>query len=237
MKFFRSKNIQWWLAGICVLGLLAIGHLLPLSDGLDYLKHSVSDLGCWGPLVFGLVYVVATIGLIPASALTMAGAAVFGPVIGFVTVSVSSIIGAAIAFLIARYLARDKIEQLARRYPKFAAFDQAISTGGWKVLALLRLSPAIPFGLQNYLHGLTTIGFGTYVLVSWLAMIPGILLYVYLGHAARTAASGSGSTAKWMLLTIGLLATIVVTVYLSRLAKQKLNEVEDDESSGVSESS
>jgi membrane protein DedA with SNARE-associated domain len=144
-------------------------------------------------------------------------------------VSLASTTGAALAFLISRYLARDAIARKLRQSPRFEAIDRAVSAGGWKIVALLRLSPAVPFNLQNYLYGLTGIRFWTCVLTSWLAMLPGTLLYVYLGYASRAsveAAAGgrSRSPAEWAFLIAGLVATLAVTVYVTRLARKALQQ-------------
>lgn len=198
---------------------------LPLDSLKGGLERMLADLGPWGPVAFALIYIVATVLMLPASVLTLLGAAVFGFWTGYIAVTVGSVVGAACSFLIARYAARSKVQQIANEYPKFGAIDDAISEGGWKIVALLRLSPAVPFNLQNYLYGLTKIRFWPYVLTSWLAMIPGTLMYVYLGHAAGQAAGERERTpAEWALLGVGLLATIVVSVYVTRLAKRKLAE-------------
>ena len=173
-----------------------------------------------------LLYVIATVLFVPGTLLTLAAGAMFGLVGGMITVSIGSTLGASLAFLIARYLARSQIAALADRNRSFGAIDRAIAAGGWKIVVLLRLSPAIPFNLQNYLYGLTSIRFWPYVLSSWLAMMPGTLLYVYLGHVTGAAvnADRERTAAEWVLLAIGLLATLVVTVYITRLARSKLQE-------------
>ncbi len=174
--------IKWCSIVLIVGALLWLVRSLPVDRAVTALNTWVQDLGFWGPLVFGLIYVVATVLLLPASALTLAAGAVFGLAEGLITVSLASTTGAALALLIARYLARDKIMELARRNPKFEAIDQAIGERGWKIVALLRLSPAVPFNIQNYFYGVTGIRFWTCVLTSWVAMLPGTLMYVYLGH-------------------------------------------------------
>jgi len=204
---------------------------LPVGLLFGQLQAWIATLGVWGPLVFAAFYVLATVLLLPASLLTLAAGAMFGLGIGFLTVSLASTTGAACAFLIARYAARRKVERWARARPKFRAIDLAIDEAGWKIVALLRLSPAIPFNLQNYLYGLTSLRLGPYVLTSWIAMLPGTFLYVYLGHLAGIAAMKAGDTGRertvweWMFLGLGVVATIVVTVYLTRLARAKLHEI------------
>jgi uncharacterized membrane protein YdjX (TVP38/TMEM64 family) len=187
------------------------------------LQQWLQDLGAWGPLLFIVLYAAATVMFFPGSVFTLVAGAAFGLWLAFVLVSIASTLGASLAFLLARYVARGKVEQLASRYPRFSAIDAAISEGGWKIVALLRLSPAIPFNAQNYLYGLTDIPFRHYVLASWIAMMPGTFLYVYLGHIAGAAAADRGrSVWEWTLLGLGLAATAAVAVYITRLAQRQL---------------
>lgn len=218
-----KTNAQWILMAIvAIISLIAI-RTLPSEDAQAAFKHWIVGLGMWGPVAFVLVYVVATVCLFPGSLLTLIGGAVFGLKLGFALVSVASTAGASVAFLIARYAAREKVAGMAKSNAMFAALDEAISEGGWKMVALLRLSPVIAFNWQNYLYGLTRIRFGTYVFTSWIAMMPGTFLYVYLGTVAGAASTGeSRSPWQWGLFIIGLLATIVVTVSITRLAREKL---------------
>lgn len=220
-----NRRIQLVSTIVSVGSVLALIRALPIEAYRGRLETFLEGLGPWGAVTFTAIYVVATVAMLPGSVLTLVGAAVFGFWEAYIAVTVGSVTGAACSFLIARYAARGKVEQVAGQYPKFAAIDEAISEGGWKIVALLRLSPAIPFNLQNYLYGLTRIRFGPYVLTSWLAMIPGTLMYVYIGHAAGQAVTDRQKTPlEWTLLVVGLLATIVVTVYVTRLARRKLDE-------------
>jgi uncharacterized membrane protein YdjX (TVP38/TMEM64 family) len=137
--------------------------------------------------------------------------------------------GAALAFLIARHVARERVEKVARKREDFRAIDRAIGEKGWKIVALLRLSPLVPFSLSNYLYGLTAIRFGPYVLASALAMLPGTVLYTYLGVAGRAAAAASTgerrSPLEWVALGAGLAATVVATVLVTRIARRELRKV------------
>ena len=220
-----ATAIKWCSLGLIIVSLLWIASALPVDRAVQAVNAWVESLGVWGPLVFGLVYILATVLLLPASALTLAGGAVFGLGTGTVTVSVASTIGAGLAFLIARYFAREKMAAFARRNPKFNAVDRAIGEGGWKIVALLRLVPAVPFNVQNYLYGVTSIRFWPCFLTSWIAMLPGTFMYVYLGHvggqglAAASGAAPSRSTGEWVMLAVGLLAAVAVTVYVSRVAR------------------
>jgi uncharacterized membrane protein YdjX (TVP38/TMEM64 family) len=222
--------VRWISSLLIVAALLTIVRALPIDQAMGAIQGWTAGLGIWGPVVLALVYIVATVLLVPGTILTLAAGGMFGLVVGTITVSIGSTLGASLAFLIARYVARDKVAARASRNRRFGAIDRAIGEGGWKIVALLRLSPAIPFNLQNYLYGLTPIRFWPYVLTSWLAMLPGTFLYVYLGHIAGAAvgADRSRTAAEWAMLAVGLLATVVVTVYVTRLARRKLQEQMDE---------
>jgi uncharacterized membrane protein YdjX (TVP38/TMEM64 family) len=215
---------------LIVASFIALVRLLPADRLVAMLSSTVERLGAWGPVLFGAAYVLAAVLFVPGSALTLAAGALFGLWWGTVTVSIASTTAAGLAFLIGRYLARDSVRRWAGKSPKFTAIDGAIGERGWKIIALLRLSPAVPFSLGNYLYGLTAIRFWPYVITSWLAMLPGTFMYVYLGYAGRAglsaAATGgaSRSPGQWALLVIGLLATIVVTVYVTRIARKAIKE-------------
>ncbi len=225
-----AKTVQWLFVVLVALSIGVMLHQLPVKQAVQKLADWSEGLGIWGPLVFGLLYVAAVVVLLPGSALTLAAGALFGLIGGTIVASLASTAGAALAFLIGRYLARRRIQAILLRYPSFDAVDKAISEGGWRIVALLRLSPAVPFNLQNYLYGLTGIRFWPYLLTSWLAMLPATFLYVYLGALGReglqAAASGTTqrSAAEWTMLIVGLLATIAVSVYLTRLARKALRQ-------------
>ncbi len=222
--------IKWASVALVALSILLILRRLPLGPVVQALEEWVAALGVWGPVVFVVLYVVAVVFVFPASPLTLAAGALFGLAGGIAVASVGSTTGAALAFLVARYLARDRVAKWVECYPRFAAIDRAVGAGGWKIVAMLRLSPAVPFNLQNYLYGLTRIRFWPCVLTSWVAMLPGTFLYVYLGHvgwAGLEASAGADRTrtlAEWAMMAVGLLATIAVTVYVTRLARRALKQ-------------
>jgi uncharacterized membrane protein YdjX (TVP38/TMEM64 family) len=221
----RRFPLNWILAVVGAVGLIAAARLLPLAEWTKALEAWISGRGATGYLVFYAVYVVASLLFVPGAALTIAAGFLFGLWRGGVTVSLAATTAAALAFLIARHVARGAVEARARKDRRFTAIDKAIGERGWKIVALLRLSPAVPFSLSNYFYGLTAIRFWPYVLTSWLAMLPGTVLYVYLGAAGKAAARGAGrSGAENVYLGLGLLATIAVTVYLTRVARAALRK-------------
>ena len=192
----------------------------------------IGDLGAAGMAVYAAFYVLATVLFVPGSVITIAAGFLFGLLWGTMVVSVGATTGGALAFLISRYVAREWVVAKAQRNEKFKAIDQAIGEQGGKIVFLLRLSPAIPFNLSNYLYGLTAVRFCPYLLASWLGTLPGTVLYVYLGVAGRAslqAAAGMDqgqSSAEQGLLVVGLLATVVVTVLVTRIARKALKQTE-----------
>jgi uncharacterized membrane protein YdjX (TVP38/TMEM64 family) len=217
-------SLRWVLLALALVGALVVVREALPGLSLTEALHAAAQGGLAGRAVFVGVYVVAVLLFVPGSAITLAAGGLFGLLEGVALVSMASTTAAALAFLIARHAARDRVVVLARRHPRFHAMDRAIAEGGWRVVALLRLSPAVPFSLGNYLFGLTPLRFWPYVFTSWVFMLPGTFLYVYLGWAGRAgleaAAEGRTRTpAEWGLLAVGLVATLAAVVYLTHLAR------------------
>ena len=194
----------------------------------------VDSLGFWGPLVYVAGYAVATVAFVPGSLLTLAAGAIFGLWKGTLVVIVGASLGASAAFLVARYLARARIEAKLESKPRFRSIDRAVAGQGLKIVFLLRLSPIFPFNLLNYALGLTKVRFRDYV-IACLGMIPGTFLYVYYGKALGSLAAVAGGAAPergaadWALLGVGLAATLVVTTIVTRIARRALaQEVDHD---------
>jgi uncharacterized membrane protein YdjX (TVP38/TMEM64 family) len=224
----RGKLILYAVLGLVLLAALLLGGR-KAGQYIPQFAAWVEGLGVWGPLVFILGYVVATVAFIPGSLLTLAAGAIFGLARGTVYTFCGATLGAAAAFLIARYGARRAIERKIAGNARFAAIDRAVGEEGFKIVALLRLSPVFPFNLLNYSLGLTKVRFLHYLLAS-IAMLPGTLLYVYYGTAAGSLAAVAGGvktqkgTAYWVTLGVGLLATLVVTTFITRLAGKALRQ-------------
>jgi uncharacterized membrane protein YdjX (TVP38/TMEM64 family) len=189
----------------------------------------VNGLGAWGPAVFIAGYAVAVVAFVPASLLTLAAGAIFGIGAGVAYVFVAAVAGSSLAFLISRYLARTAIERRLAGNEKFTAIDRAVGRQGRRIVFLLRLSPAFPFNLLNYGLGLTSVRFADYLAAS-IGMLPGTLLYVYSGKTVGDVAALAGGATPdrgrsyFALLGVGLLATLVVTVLVTRIARRALEE-------------
>lgn len=217
---FRWKGVA---IGLIIALAFAAARFFHLQDHLKQALAWVGSLGPWGPLLFIALYILATVLFIPGSVLTLGAGALFGVIAGSVYVSVGSTLGATAAFLLGRHIARDAIARKLSGNTRFAAIDKAVANEGWKIVGLTRLSPAFPFTLLNYGFGLTQVSLRQYVLASWIGMMPGTVMYVYLGSLA-TAATGerTRTPAEWALYGVGLVATIGVTLQVTRIAKHAL---------------
>ena len=216
-----------------LLGVLLVAALFGLARQFnvqDLLKHAlewIRGLGPAGPLVFVGIYALATVLFLPGSILTLGAGVVFGLVKGSVICSISSTLGATCAFLVGRYLARGWVETKIDGNTKFEAIDEAVAREGWKIVGLTRLSPIFPFNLLNYAYGITKVSLRDYFFASWIGMLPGTVMYVYIGALAgdlATLGAGGGpvTTSQWALRVLGLAATVAVTVYVTRIARKAL---------------
>jgi uncharacterized membrane protein YdjX (TVP38/TMEM64 family) len=220
-----SPRWKWILFAALVIGLVVALRLFPIQTWLRQLLDWAAASGPIGVGLFVLTYVIATVLLLPASVLTLGAGAAFGLFWGSIYVSAASLSGATAAFLVSRYLARDFVRRRIESNPNFAAIDRAMARGGWRIVGLTRLSPLFPFTFLNYAFGLTRISIGEYVLASWIGMMPGTILYVYLGSLAQAAVgSRSRSPFEWGLYGLGLVATVAVSWWITRLARTELRK-------------
>lgn len=229
----KSGMSVWWKLAIAagVIGAIVTAFaLLPLQEWIQTFVAWVQDLGALGVVVFALAYILAAILMVPGSILTLAAGFAYGLGWGVLLVSPVSVAAASAAFLIGRYLFRDRIEAMVQEKKLLRAVDKAIETRSTLTIMLLRLSPLMPFSVANYAFSVTKVSFGKFVLMSWIGMIPGTFLYVYIGSTltalsgATGESSGDTSTLEQVLFWAGLVATVAVVVVLSRTAKKALED-------------
>lgn len=217
------------LVVLLVVALLGAIHLFNVPAGLRAALNWIAGLGAWGPVLFILLYILAAVLFVPGSLLTLGAGAVFGVVRGSVICSIAATLGATCAFLVGRYVARGWVSCRIEGNPKFKAIDEAVAQEGWKIVGLTRLSPVFPFNLLNYAFGVTRVSLRDYFLASWIGMMPGTVMYVYAGSLAGDLASLGQSQrtrtpAEWALYFVGLLATVAVTVYVTKVARKALEK-------------
>jgi uncharacterized membrane protein YdjX (TVP38/TMEM64 family) len=192
----------------------------------------VQRAGLWGALLFGLAYIPAAVLLVPASVMTLGAGFVFGVAKGTAIVSLGSTAGAAAAFIVARTVGHDWVVGRTAASPALGAVARAVENEAFKVVLLTRLSPLFPFNLLNYAFGLSSVPFRTYLLASWIGMLPGTIMYIYLGAGAQNvAALLSGelrrTRGQQVWFAVGLAATAAVTTLITRRASRALRSIVD----------
>lgn len=223
-----EKPIRWVSWMVIAAGVAQLFRALPAQQIVTDMHAWATDLGAWAPVIFGIGLVVGALLLVPTVALTLPAGATFGPWVGALTISLATTLAAAVAFIIARSLARQRLLAACEDDARFAAVDSAVGTSGWKLIALFRLSLAVPFGLSNYAFGLSSVRFVPYLITTWISMLPACLLYGWLGHLGSTGLAGGaldGSPWQFVVLAVGLLATALATVYAHRLFRVALSSV------------
>ncbi|WP_457670610.1 VTT domain-containing protein [Thiolapillus sp.] len=205
---------RWLLLAALVIG---VGLAIVYRNHFDtqLLTQWVEQAGGAGPLLFVLVYAVATVLFLPGAVLTLAGGALFGPVLGTFYNLAGATLGAGMAFLIARYLASGWVEKKAAG--RVQQLKEGVEKEGWRFVAFVRLVPLFPFNLLNYALGLTRLRFAHYLIASYIFMLPGAFAYTYLGYAGREAIAGGEAGIQKGLLALALLALVA---FLPRLVSR-----------------
>jgi uncharacterized membrane protein YdjX (TVP38/TMEM64 family) len=204
-----------------VAAVIVLSYLFGIGERLAALRDWIRSLGALGPIVFTLIYIGATIAALPGLAITIAAGAIFGSITGVIVVSIGSTIGASLAFLVARYFARDATERWLSSRETFKKLDDLTQKHGAIIVAVVRLVPLFPFNLVNYGFGLTKVRFWTYVVWSWLCMLPGTILYVVGTDAVIQAIVGK--KVPWTLVGV-VIGVGILLVALIRFARRQLHE-------------
>lgn len=241
---FSTRNLTK-LFTVLILMLLALGITLVFGDAPALAQHSaaaqgfnpqemlrhilqwIKSLGPVGAIAFILLYIVTTVAFLPGSIVTLGAGVVFDVFLGSIYVFIGSTLGATAAFLIARYVARGWVYKKIQANEKFQAIDEAVGREGLKIVLLTRLSPIFPFNVLNYAFGVTGVSLKDYVL-GCVGMFPGTVMYVYLGSLAGSCAmigsknQPSDSVVEWIMRIMGFVATVAVTILVTRIARKAL---------------
>lgn len=200
-----------------------------LQEMLRRALMKINSFGAVGAIAYIALYIIATIAFLPGSIVTLGAGVVYGVALGSIYVFIGATLGATAAFLIGRYLARDWVSKKIAGNEKFRAIDEAVGKEGFKIVLLTRLSPVFPFNLLNYAFGVTGVSLKDYLL-GFVGMIPGTIMYVYLGSLAGNCAligtekQPQDLAVQWTLRIIGFVATVAVTVFVTRIARKALEE-------------
>jgi len=211
----KSSVARWILFAVLVAGIVtALANRQHIDSAA--LEQWIHNAGVLGPLVFMFIYALATVLFFPGSVLTLAGGALFGPVLGTFYNLTGATLGATLAFLVARYLASQWVEK--KTAGRLKHLKEGVESEGWRFVAFVRLVPIFPFNLLNYALGLTRIKLWHYVVASYICMLPGAIAYTYLGYAGREAIAGSEGLIQKALIALALLA---VAAYIPRWFKRR----------------
>ena len=210
---------------VVVVAILVLSYVFGIGEKLAALRGWIEVLGTLGPAVFILIYAAAVVAALPGSAITIIAGAIFGSVLGVIVVSIASTLGAALAFLVSRYFARDATAKWLSKREKFKKLDDLTERHGAIMVALVRIVPIFPFNFVNYGFGLTKVRFWTYVFWSWLCMLPGTVLYVVGTDAISQAIIQK--RVPWPLIGV-LIGVGILLVVLVKFARKRLHE-EDQE--------
>jgi uncharacterized membrane protein YdjX (TVP38/TMEM64 family) len=215
---------DWWkpvVLIIVIVTLFVAMNLYGFGQDIEALQHWIHAQGFWGPIAFFIIYLGAVIATIPGTIFGVIAGGLFGSLVGVILISISSIVGASICFLIARYFARDIVARWLSKNKTMKRLDELTENQGMMIVGLTRLIPLFPFTLLNYGFGLTKVSFKTYVFWSWLCMLPGTIIVV-VGTDALTQGLTQGR------IPLELLSVLFVTCFALGLivwySRKKLNE-------------
>ncbi|AHJ27229.1 TVP38/TMEM64 family protein [Nodularia spumigena CS-584] len=227
-----NRTLKFLIITFLIITLIFLAQYINIPVILNNSILWVQSLGVFGPIAYIVIYNLATILFIPGSLLTLKGGCLFGLFWGAVYVLIAAIIGAILAFILGRYLSRDWVSQQINKHPQFQAIDLAVAKEGWKIVLLTRLCPIFPFNLLNYAFGVTQVSLKDYILGSF-GIIPGTVMYVYMGSLAGDLAminqnnppiNPEAQIWQWVMQIIGLIATIAITIYMTKIAQKALGE-------------
>lgn len=201
----NSKLKKYFVFALLIAGII---YVVSIRDQLNVeaLEIWVKDAGTAGPIVFMMIYIIGTVFFLPGSILTLAGGALFGPILGTFINLTGATIGAILSFIAARYLASDWVEKKSGK--RFKSLNEGVEKEGWKYVAFVRLVPLFPFNLLNYALGLTKVKLSHYSLATYICMLPGALAYTYLGYVGREAVAGDEAIIQKVMIGISLLAVV-----------------------------
>ena len=211
------------LAALAVAALVALAAVLPIAQWAEEFEGSLGDYNLFVAIaIFTLVYAVATMLFAPGWIFPLIAGAAFGIAWGILIALAASVVSACAAFLVSRYLLRKAVKRRADKHKLFKQLDHAVAKDGWKVVAMIRLTPVLPFAAKNYFLGLTRIGLAPFALATAAGMLPGLMLKVYLGAVGRAALS-LRDPLQWLNLGVGLAASVALMLWLGHFARGRLN--------------
>ena len=221
--FYRNRIV---IGLLLLLLIVVLWWLLPINEWIKTFGSWIESLGYPGIVAFILLYVLFIVIVGPSSALALTAGLAYGA-LGFPIVVFSATLGCTVAFFIGRYLARHRVVSHFEHSLRFRALNHAVSIEGWRVVGLMRLSPMLPYGVQSYLLAVTEIRLLPFVLATVVGIMPASALVVYIGFLGRT--TGQADLLSWLLLAVGLCATVLVVWLITRRARAVLDAMQKED--------
>lgn len=214
----RTQRLPWRFVVLATaVAMLAVSWpVLGVGESFERLQGWVASLGLLGPVAYAALGALAVTVLVPAGVVAVTGGALFGPVVGTVSVAVAVNGASAATFLIARYVARDEVHERLCRRRGFRRLDGAVAASGPLAVGFVRFVPVFHFGVMGYALGLTAVPFGTYALMTGLASFPGVLLYTVGSAAIIDLLTGEGVSAPLVAVVVAALVAVVVVYVWAR---------------------
>ena len=225
----HNTRRDWWkpvLLIIVIIGLFVVANYSGVGTQLGDIKHWMPTLGTWGPVVFFFIYIGLVLLTFPGIILGPLAGFLFGSVVGIILISIASTVGAGLAFLIARYFARDAVARWLAKSQTMRRLDDLTEKQGVFIIVITRLVPLFPFTLLNYGFGLTKVSFRTYLFWSWLCMLPWTIVFVASGDASLQWLSTG--TVPWILIGVIIITVICLEIIIWYARHHVLNKSEQE---------
>jgi uncharacterized membrane protein YdjX (TVP38/TMEM64 family) len=230
-KLRRAVIVQVGGLALVVSLCTVASRFFPIADWVAEVQQRVMHLGAWSAICYPLLYACCNVLLLPGGLLSIGGGFFFGLWWGFLIVLLGNVTGAAISFVISRWIGRRWLRQKLLRSSALEALEPAVQREGWKIILLSQLHPLFPTSLLNYLYGLTTIRFQTCILWVAIGQAPGLFVYVYLGTLGQLGLNLLlGRThprmVEYWIWGGGLLLSVIMLIALGRISLRLLLEAE-----------
>ena len=215
----KSSHIRPLMLILLIVGIIIAVRVFTLQEYLEKerLRQVIAAYGIWGPLVYLSIWALAPPLLLPGMPITLAGGILFGPFWGVVYTSLGSTVGATLAFLVSRYLARDWVASKVVDGTKIQSLDRKVAEQGWKVVAFTRIIPIFPFFILNYAFGLTRISLTAYVVATFFGMIPATTAFIYF--SSNILDLFRGKVSKELLIGALLVALVSLIPWIYKKVK------------------
>jgi uncharacterized membrane protein YdjX (TVP38/TMEM64 family) len=235
-KLRRAVYFQVGGLTLAVAIFVIVSRFFPIADWVAQVQQKVMHLGAWSAVCYPLLYACCNVLLLPGGVLSIGGGFFFGLWWGFLIVLIGNVTGAAISFVISRWIGRRWLRRKLSRNPTLGALEPAVEREGWKIILLSQLHPLFPTSLLNYLYGLTTIRFRTCILWVAIGQAPGLFLYAYIGTLGQLGLNlmrgkSHPRMVEYWIWGGGLVVSVVVLILLGRVSLRLLQEVERGTSS------